>query len=130
MEIYTHEENLIILFFNLMSIMKCNASAYILNFSQPNFREKALRAGQIMRHRPMNARQTASFWIEHVLQFGGEHLKPSSVHLTWWQFYCLDTLGFIVSVTVLCLALIYRLVKFLLRTLSKLFRLANHAKRD
>ena len=46
-----------------------------------------------MRHRPMGARQTAAFWIEHVLQYGGEHLKPTSMQLavlllrhTWIYF--------------------------------------------
>ena len=39
---------------------------------------------------------TVRVWImrdklQHVLQFGGEHLRPSSIKLTWWQLYCLHT---------------------------------------
>ena len=45
----------------------------------------------------MNARQTAAFWMELVLQFGGDHLRPTSMQLTWWQLYmfCLNTLAVI-----------------------------------
>ena len=83
-----------------------------------------------MRHRPMNARQTAAFWIEHVLQFGGEHLKPSSFHLTWWQFYCLDTLGVITLVLLLILGITYTVLKFIFKTLINLISSKKHQKRD
>ena len=73
-----------------------------------------------MKHRPMTAKQTAAFWIEHVLQFGGEHLKPSSMHLTWWQFYCLDTLGILLLGIVLILWIIFSVLKLSLRALLKL----------
>ena len=79
-----------------------------------------------MRHRPMSARQTAAFWIEHVLQFGGEHLKPSSVHLTWWQFYCLDTLGVLILAVVLILWIVFTVIKFILRNILKLFVSGKH----
>ena len=73
-----------------------------------------------MKHRPMTAKQTAAFWIEHVLQFGGEHLKPSSVHLTWWQFYCLDILGVLLLGIVLISWIMFTLLKLILRTILKL----------
>ena len=73
-----------------------------------------------MKHRPMTAKQTAAFWIEHVLQFGGEHLKPSSIHLTWWQLYCLDTLGVLFLAVVLISWIMFSVVKLILRTILKL----------
>ena len=73
-----------------------------------------------MKHRPMTAKQTAAFWIEHVLQFGGEHLKPTSVHLTWWQFYCLDTLGVLLFGIVLISWILFTLLKLIRRTILKL----------
>ena len=74
-----------------------------------------------MKHRPMTAKQTAAFWIEHVLQFGGEHLKPSSIHLTWWQLYCLDTLGVLFLAVMLISWIMFIVLKFILRTTLKLF---------
>ena len=74
-----------------------------------------------MKHRPMNARQTAAFWIEHVLQFGGKHLRPTSTQLTWWQFYCLDTLGVLLLAIVLILWIAFTVLKFILKTTVELF---------
>ena len=94
------------------------------------YRQTAERAGKIMRHKPMNARQTAAFWIEHVLQFGGEHLKPPSMHLTWWQFYCLDTLAVIAIILILTVCLILVLSKLILRIILKKILPREHAKRE
>ena len=73
-----------------------------------------------MKDRPMTAKQTAAFWIEYVLQFGGEHLKPTSIHLTWWQLYCLDTLGVLFLAIVLISWIMFSVVKLILRTILKL----------
>ena len=95
-----------------------------------NFRQRTQRAGQILRHTPLNARQTAAFWIEHVLQFGGEHLKPTSTQLTWWQLYCLDILGFLLIGTILLLFTLAYVTKFIFKALMKLLKPTDHAKRD
>ena len=94
------------------------------------FRQTTERAGKIMRHRPMNARQIAAFWIEHILQVGGEHLKPPSMHLTWWQFYCLDTLSVIAIILTLIFCLILVLSKLIVRIILKIFLPREHAKRE
>ena len=78
----------------------------------------------------MNARQTAAFWIEHVLQYGGEHLRPTSMQLTWWQLYCLDTLAVIFSVVFFVLLLVYVLLQSVVRRLLRLLNKSNHEKKD
>ena len=78
----------------------------------------------------MGARQTAAFWIEHVLQFGGEHLKPTSMQLTWWQFYCLDTLGFILLLIAILLTILFSLIRIVVKLALKLLRPAKHTKKD
>ena len=78
----------------------------------------------------MNARQTAAFWIEHVLQFGGQHLRPTSMDLTWWQFYCLDTLAVICFGMIFILFLVYVLLKLILRILLWILGKSSHEKND
>ena len=78
----------------------------------------------------MGARQTAAFWIEHVSKFGGEHLRPTSMKLTWWQLYCLDTLGFIGIVLLFISFVIFTLIRFILKTLIKWFGRCDHTKKD
>ena len=76
----------------------------------------------------MNARQTAAFWIEHVLQFGGEHLKPPSRHLAWWQYFCLDTLGVLFLIIALILGSSYVTLKFILKIVQQI-RFMESSKR-
>ena len=83
-----------------------------------------------MKHKPMGARQTAAFWIEHVLQFGGEHLQPPSRYLTWWQFYCLDTLTLIGIIFMLILGVIFVLLKLIMIAFQKIFLSKTHVKRE
>ena len=78
----------------------------------------------------MGARQTAAFWIEHVLQFGGEHLKPSSTHLTWWQFYCLDTLGVIALALIIIMWILFTMTKYIFMIIFKLMFFSKHQKND
>ena len=93
-------------------------------------RQKTQRAGQIMKHKLMGPRQTAAFWIEHVLQFGAEHLKLSSMDLTWWQFYCLDTLGVIALALILSLMSIYSPFKLCLRLLLNKISTSSRQKKE
>ena len=83
-----------------------------------------------MRHRPLNPRQTVAFWIEHVLQFGGEHLKPTSMQLTWWQFYCLDTLGFILLLIAILFTILCSLIGIVVKLALKLLKPVKHTKKD
>ena len=78
----------------------------------------------------MNARQTAAFWIEHVLKFGGEHLKPSCMKLTWIQYFCLDTIGFLTMTLLIVLFIIKSLLKLTIKMLLKLLQKTDHKKVD
>ena len=73
-----------------------------------------------MKHKPLNGRQTAAFWIEHVLQFGGEHLKPPGTHLAWWQYFCLDTIGVLFLIVILILGSFYIILKFIFKIVQEI----------
>ena len=46
----------------------------------------------------MNPREVAAYWVEHVLKFGGDHLKSGALDLAWYEYLMLDILGFILVV--------------------------------
>ena len=75
-----------------------------------------------MGNRPMHAKQTAVFWIEHILQFGGDHLKPSSVNLKWFQYFCLDTTAFLTITLLVALLVVKCLLKLTVGVLLLLFQ--------
>ena len=73
------------------------------------------RASRIYRDRPMTARETSAFWIEHVLQYGSDHLKSGATDLSWYAYFMLDILVLVLSITLLSLAVLYLFVCFMVR---------------
>jgi glucuronosyltransferase len=79
------------------------------------YRAAVRQMSAILRSYPMNGRQTAAFWIDHVIKFGGKHLRSLSINQPWYTFLMLDILlflllvvGLITSCCIFCLRLLSR----------------------
>ena len=62
----------------------------------PSYKERILRLSAMLKDRPLTPMQTAIHYIEHVIKYGGDDLRPESVDLPFYQFWCLDLLAFII----------------------------------
>jgi glucuronosyltransferase len=60
------------------------------------------RMSIIYRDQPMTGRQKAAFWIEHVIKYGGKHLRSPAVDMPIYQLYMMDILALLL-LFVLCL---------------------------
>ena len=56
------------------------------------------KASDILKSRPMTAQDTAAYWVEHVLKYGGEHLRTGAMDMPLYQFLMLDILLFMLVV--------------------------------
>ncbi len=74
---------------------------HVLN--TPSFRIQTQRASEMFRDRPETPRQVGARWVEHVLKYGGAHLKSHAFELPWWSFWLLDVMAFLVF----CLTVIF-----------------------
>ena len=52
----------------------------------------------ILADQPMTGAETAAYWIEHVIKFGGGHLKSHALDMAWYEFYMFDILALIALV--------------------------------
>ena len=77
------------------------------------YRLNIQRASRIYRDRPMTARETSAFWIEHVLKYGSEHLKSGATDLPWYAYLMLDILALVFTIVISSLAIIYLGVCFI-----------------
>ncbi|KAM4708018.1 UDP-glucuronosyltransferase 2A2-like isoform 4-T4 [Discoglossus pictus] len=79
--------------------------------SNPKYKENALRLSRIHHDQPIKPLDRAVFWIEFVMRHkGAKHLRPAAHELTWYQYHCLDVIGFLL----LCLlTVIYITIKIL-----------------
>lgn len=86
----------------------------------PNYRANMMELSTRFLDRPMEARETAVFWVEYILRHGGDSLRSPAVKLTWWQVALLDVYG---SILATCLIILYfiklLLFKIFLRILYK-----------
>ena len=84
-----------------------------------SFKERARKAAYLIRSQPLDSRQTAAYWIEHLFQFGDDHLRSASIDLTWSQYWMLDILIFLLSAVIALLVAIVLLMRWLIRPLRK-----------
>ena len=61
-----------------------------------SYRKAVTRYSKILRHKP--PLETAVYWIEHVLEFGGAHLRPNIYHFNFFQYHLIDVGVFLFSI--------------------------------
>ena len=81
------------------------------------YRSNIRKAAQIYRDRPMTARETSAFWIEHVLKYGSDHLKSGAMDLSWYAYLMLDIFFLVFAILVCSLIFIYICVCFVRKSL-------------
>ncbi len=64
-------------------------------------------ASEIFRSRPMTPRERIVYWIEHVLQFGGEHLHSHALDIPWYQYMMLDLFAALLFAVIITAVLLY-----------------------
>ncbi|XP_041470062.1 UDP-glucuronosyltransferase 2B17-like [Lytechinus variegatus] len=67
----------------------------------------AQRASSIMRDQLASPLETAVFWIEHVIKFGGDHLRLRSTEMGFIELNSLDVVAFLVVLSLILLYIDY-----------------------
>lgn len=76
--------------------------------SNMSYKDNINKASNILRDRPQSAAKRASFWINHVVKYGDDHLRTKAFELTVFEFFMLDIFVFvsllliIVTILLLC----------------------------
>ena len=73
------------------------------------------RASQMYHDRPLTACQNAVYWIEHVIKFGGKHLRSYGQNMPLYQFWMLDILLFCSCITTLSVLMLTAFLCMLLK---------------
>ena len=77
------------------------------------------KASQIFRSRPMNPRQRAAYWLEHIAKYGSDHLHSYALEMPLYQFLMLDILLFLCVVMFIVILSVYFVLKTCMRYCSK-----------
>ena len=58
----------------------------------PSYKRNIQKASRIFRSSPMTPVERSAYWIEHVLEFGGDHLHSIALDMPWYRYLMLDVL--------------------------------------
>ena len=90
--------------------------------TNPKYKENIQKASEIMKDSPMDPIETATYWLEHVMKFGGDHLRSHGIEMPWYQFFMLDIMLFF-----LVILHVAGYISFLI--IRKIFRLVGAPKK-
>lgn len=86
----------------------------------PSYSTKIGQLSKIFRDRPIRALEETVYWIEYVIRHqGAYHMKSSAIDVSWFNYFLLDIIGFVLLLTSLVLTVIYGVCKYLLYQKSK-----------
>lgn len=88
------------------------------NSSASPYKERTVKAAEIMRSAPLKPVDKAAFWIEHICQYGGDHLLAGGRDLPLYAYWMLDIMALLAAIVCAVLLAGFLLLKFLVRKLT------------
>ena len=80
--------------------------------TNPSYKAKVQKASAILRSERVPPIEEAAHWINHVLMFGGEHLRSYAQDIPLWKYLGLDIIAFFFLLWHVFLYLFMSLVKY------------------
>lgn len=89
-----------------------------------------LRLRSLLRDRPIKPLDHAVWWIEHVIKYGGDHLRSPAAQMSWVEYYEVKLVLIVLSILITILLVLGWIVKSLLRFIFNLYKINIKVKRS
>lgn len=83
--------------------------------SDPSYKRRVSLASEIFRSAPRSPAERVVDGVEHVLQFGADHLRSAGNDLPLYQYLMLDVLAFITLIFLGVCVLFWKVLRFVIR---------------
>ena len=77
------------------------------------YRTSLEKGAAIFKNRKQTAKERAVFWVEHVIEHGGDHLRSYAMDMPWYQYLLIDVFAFIGTLLITIIAVTLVLLKAL-----------------
>ena len=94
------------------------------------YKERVAKASEIFWSQAQSPVERATFWIEHICRFGGDHLRSTGTDLPLYSYLMLDILAFVLIILHLLVYLLYMLLKLIVNKCSEHSRSNNSSKKN
>jgi len=79
------------------------------------YANRVSRASEIFKSAAEKPAERAARWVEHVMEFGGNHLRSAGSDLSLYQYLMLDVLATFAASFVILAVVLYKIVKLFVR---------------
>ena len=59
----------------------------------PVYSQNIAKASEMFKNQPDHPLDVATYWVEHVLKYGSDHLKSHALDLPWYQYLMVDVVA-------------------------------------
>lgn len=88
--------------------------------NNPMYKENLQKLSAIHNDRPVDPLELSVYWTEYVMKHkGANHLKSAVHGLNWIQYFCLDVIAVLLTVTVVFIIIVIKCFKLCFRKLSR-----------
>ena len=84
-----------------------------------SYKERIMKASEIFHSQDQSPVERATFWVEHVCRFGGDHLRSAGNDLPLYSYLMLDVLALILVVFHIFVYLLCRLLKLVISKICR-----------
>lgn len=87
--------------------------------NNPMYKKNIQKLSALHNDRPLDPLELSVYWTEYVMRHkGANHLKAAVHNLNWIQYFCLDVIAFLLTVTLIFSILVIKCCKLCYRRLS------------
>lgn len=79
---------------------------------------------------PVSPLNLSIFWIEHVIKYGGDHLKPQAAHMSWIEYYEVKLILIAMLILLSVLATFYLISRLAINSIIKRYKLYIRIKSE
>lgn len=95
----------------------------------PKYEHAIQNASVIFRDRPHTPEQRGAIMVEHVMKYGGKHLRCNAIEMNWVEYYMIDVIAFAIFIFAVVAYLIKSTMGPLIVTLIS-FKMAHHEESE
>ncbi|BFZ00664.1 hypothetical protein BsWGS_03703 [Bradybaena similaris] len=76
------------------------------------YTENIKKASSLYRELYKIPKQEAAYWLDHVMQYGGEYMRSPGQQMPWYRLFVLDVIAFIIAIFIAVFLVLYFVAKW------------------
>ena len=78
----------------------------------------------------MSGQEEAAYWINHVTQFGGQHLRSATQDMAVWEFWMVDMLAVVLEILTVMILVVYSAIRCVVKICRQITTSRKHQKEE